>query len=383
MKRDRYLKEIKENFRTHAAVALLGPRQCGKTTLAKMFSEMDQIQPVFRFDLEDPVDLVRLDNPMLALENLEGLIIIDEIQRRPELFPVLRVLIDRHKEKQKYLILGSASRDLIQQSSETLAGRIGYLEITPFSMGEAEDMKKLWIRGGYPLSYLADSEDHAINWIKNYVTTFLERDIPNLGFTISPSLLRRFWMMIAHYHGNILNLSELGRSLSVSHNTIRHYVDILTGTFMIRELQPWYVNIGKRQVKTPKIYFRDSGLYHYLLGLRSENDLLKHPKLGASWEGFALEEIIRFYEASPEECYFWGVHSQSEIDLFLLKDGKKRGFEFKYMDSPKLTKSMIETFELLELDSLDVIYPGTKTYPLSKENIKVIPLQSLYGGIPK
>lgn len=376
MKRDFYLNKIEELFQIHPAVALLGPRQCGKTTLAEMYSQKKKDPTITRFDLEDPVDLAQLDNPMIALSNLEGLIIIDEIQRRPDLFPILRVLIDRYKGKQKYLILGSASRDLIKQSSETLAGRIAYLEITPFSTRESKETDTLWLRGGFPLAYLAETDELAFQWIKHYVTTFLERDIPNLGFSIAPSLLRRFWMMITNYHGSILNLSDLGRSLGVSHTNIRHYIDILTGTFMIRELQPWHANIGKRQVKTPKIYFKDSGIYHYLLGIHSRKELLKHPKLGASWEGFALEEIIRIYNVGPEECYFWGVHSQAELDLLIIKDGQKLGFEFKFMDAPKLTRSMKASIEMLELDCLRVIYPGSKTYSL-EEDVTVMPLEKI------
>lgn len=375
MQRSFYLQKISELFDTHAAVALLGPRQCGKTTLAMMYAESQMGIPVTRFDLEDFVDLAQLENPMITLERLEGLIVIDEIQRRPDLFPILRVLIDKYKGKQKYLILGSASRDLIQQSSETLAGRLAYLEVTPFSLYEVTELRKLWLRGGFPLAYLANSDESAFQWIKNYTSTFLERDIPNLGFKIAPNLLRRFWMMVAHYHGNILNLSEIGQSLGVSHTSIRHYMDILVGTFMIRELQPWHVNIDKRQVKNSKIYFKDSGIFHYLLGTHSEQDILKHPKLGASWEGFALEEVIRSYHADPEECYFWGIHQQAELDLLILKGGKKIGFEFKYADAPTMTKSISKAQEILELDSVNIIYPGLKAYTLSSD-VNVIPLQS-------
>lgn len=365
MQRETYLHHIEKLFRVHPAVALLGPRQCGKTTLALLYSQSHPQST--RFDLEDPADLLLLENPMLVLSELEGLVIIDEVQRKPELFPILRVLIDRHKPGQKFLILGSASRDLIKQSSETLAGRLAYIEVTPFSYTETKDAKKLWIRGGFPLAYLAKTEEDCFNWLKFYTTTFLERDIPNLGINISPQTLRRFWMMLAHYHGNTFNASEIGTSLGLAHTTVRHYLDILTGTFMMRQLQPWVENIKKRQVKTPKVYYRDSGIYHTLLGVKEENDIRYHPKLGASWEGFALEQIIRFHDVDGESCFFWGIHNQAELDLLILKDGKKLGFEIKYADAPRMTKSMQIALETLNLDSLSIIFPGTKKIPFTEK----------------
>ncbi|MBX9787236.1 MAG: ATP-binding protein [Alphaproteobacteria bacterium] len=377
MKRDAFINEINQLFRVHPAIALLGPRQCGKTTLAQMYAETHQ--PTKRFDLENPEDLVLLENPMLALSELEGLVILDEIQRRPDLFPVLRVLIDRHKENQKFLILGSASRDLIRQSSETLAGRLAHIEVTPFSYWETGEINKLWVRGGFPLAYLAPSEVDTFNWLKFYIISFLERDIPSLGINVPAATLRRFWMMLAHYHGNIFNASEIGKSLSASTTAIRHYIDILVGTFMIRQLQPWVENIKKRQVKTPKIYFRDSGVFHSLLGIKSQEDLFHHPKMGASWEGFALEEIIRFHQADPEDCFFWAVHSQAELDLLIVKGGKKIGFEIKYTDAPKITKSMHVALETLDLDSLTVIYPGNQSFALS-EKIRVANLEGYLKG---
>ncbi|MBY0273387.1 MAG: ATP-binding protein [Alphaproteobacteria bacterium] len=377
MKRDAFIKEINELFGVHPAVALLGPRQCGKTTLAQMYAETHQ--PSKRFDLENPEDLVLLENPMLALSEFEGLVILDEIQRRPDLFPVLRVLIDRHKENQKFLILGSASRDLIRQSSESLAGRLAYIEVTPFSYWETGEIKNLWLRGGFPLAYLSKSEVDTFNWLKFYIISFLERDIPSLGINVSPVTLRRFWMMLAHYHGNIFNASEIGKSLSASTTAIRHYIDILVGTFMIRQLQPWVENIKKRQVKTPKIYFRDSGIFHSLLGIKSREDLFHHPKMGASWEGFALEEIIRFHQADPEDCFFWAVHNQAELDLLIVKAGKKLGFGIKYTDAPKITKSIHTALETLDLDSLTVIYPGNQSFALS-EKIRVANLEGYLKG---
>jgi predicted AAA+ superfamily ATPase len=373
MLRPIYLNKIRSAFKVHSVVALLGPRQCGKTTLAAMYSE--QLSDVHHFDLEDPRDLARLEAPMLALEELQGLIIIDEIQKRPELFPVLRVLVDKPNNKQKYLILGSASRDLIQQSSETLAGRIAYIELQPFSLQEVEDSNRLWLRGGFPRSYLADDISASNEWRRHYITTFLERDIPSLGINIPPAMLRRFWLMLAHYHGNIFNASEIGRSLGISHTAVRNYLSILVGVFMIRELSPWYENLKKRQVKAPKIYFKDSGLLNTLVGINTMDDLQTHPKLGAFWEGYALEEVVRYHQAEPEESYFWATHAGAELDLFIIKNGKRLGFEFKYTDSPKLTKSMQAALIDLSLDQLTVIFPGQGNFPLAAK-VRAIGLAS-------
>ncbi len=360
--RNNFIQAITEAFQVHPVVALLGPRQCGKTTLAQQFATHE----FHLFDLEDPDDLAKLDHPKLALNDLLGLIIIDEIQRHPELFPLLRVLVDQHKKRQ-FLILGSASRDLIKQSSESLAGRIRYMEITPFSYPEVDNIKQLWVRGGFPNAYLAHSDAASDEWRNAYITTFLERDIPNLGIHIPARTLRRFWMMLAHYHSGIFNSVEIGASLGVAHTTVRHYLDILTGTFMIRELTPWIESINKRQIKSPKIYFRDSGIFHSLLGLKDLDSIQNHPKLGASWEGFALEAVIRAHRAQQEECYFWGVHNQGELDLLLFKEGKRLGFEFKYGDAPRLTSSMTFAQEHLKLDQLTVIYPGKSQYALTTD----------------
>jgi predicted AAA+ superfamily ATPase len=272
--------------------------------------------------------------------------------------------VDRQSSKRKFLILGSASRDLIRQSSETLAGRIAYIELTPFSLGEVNQQKKLWLRGGFPDSYLARSLEDSLFWRKQYISTFLERDIPNLGIRIAPTALRRFWMMLAHYHAQTFNASEIGRSLGISDTTVKNYLDILTGTFMVRQLPPWTANIKKRQTKSHKIYLRDSGIFHSLIGITNEKSLLHNPKLGASWEGFALEEIIRQNQADVEECYYWGVHGQAELDLLIVKDGKLKGYEFKFRDAPRMTKSMTLALEYLNLDSLHIIYPGDKEYKL-------------------
>lgn len=369
MERRKYLKTIELNFRVFPACAILGPRQVGKTTLAKMFVEESDPDSFHFFDLENPLDLARLANPMLALSKLTNkLIIIDEIQRAPELFPILRVLIDDKQKKQKFLILGSASRDLIRQSSETLAGRIGYMELMPFSLDEVDHKSEtLWLRGGFPLSYLAENDEDSFLWRQSYIATFLERDIPNLGFQIPPQQMRRFWLMLAHYHGQIFNASELGKSLGISDHLVRKYLNILAGTFMIRILLPWYENLEKRQIKSPKIYFRDSGVLHALIGIRNQVEMDIYPKMGSFWEGFALEEIIRQTGASSEECYFWATQSKAELDLLILKNGKKIGYEFKYSDAPKITPSMRIACEDLKLDHLYVIYPGAETFSLSEK----------------
>ena len=355
-------KRVRELLRLFKVAALLGPRQSGKTTLARQIASATKDFPAERnyFDLEDPVHLDRLENPKLALEGLRGLVVIDEIQRRPDLFPVLRVLADRPKTPARFLILGSASRDLIRQGSETLAGRIGFVEVTPFTLSEVgvAAAEKLWLRGGFPLSFLAASEADSAQWREFYIRTFLERDLPALGIQIPPTALRRFWLMLAHYHGQVFNASDLGRSLNVADTTVRRYLDVLVGTLMVRRLSPWFENIGKRQVKTPKIYFRDSGLLHRLAGVNDGGQLHTWPRLGASWEGFALEEIIRLADASEEEVYFWSVHSQGELDLMIVRDGRRLGFEFKYADSPKITSACRMALEHLKLDQLTLVCPG-------------------------
>jgi predicted AAA+ superfamily ATPase len=368
MQRSALENRTQDLLRTFRVVALLGPRQSGKTTLARQIAAGVADFPAERnyFDLEDPAQLDRLENPKLALESLRGLVVIDEIQRRPDLFPVLRVLADRPNTPARFLILGSASRDLIRQGSESLAGRIGFVEVTPFTLSETgvAEIEKLWLRGGFPLSFLAASDADSAQWREFYIRTFLERDIPALGIQIPPLALRRFWMMLAHYHGQVFNASDLGRSLNVADTTVRRYLDVLTGTFMVRRLPPWFENIGKRQVKTPKIYFRDSGLLHRLAGVNDAGQLHTWPKLGASWEGFALEEIIRLADAAEEEAYFWSVHSQGELDLMIVKDGRRLGFEFKYADSPKMTSACHMALEHLKLDQLTLVCPGDAAHEL-------------------
>jgi hypothetical protein len=372
MQRQQFISRISDYFQVAKVVALLGPRQSGKTTLARQFAASGVTrfnEALNYFDLEDPAQLERLATPRLALENLTGLVVIDEIQHRPDLFPILRVLTDRERNPAQFLVLGSASRDLIRQGSETLAGRIGFVEVTPFSLEEtgSEATDTLWLRGGFPLSFLATSDEASWLWRESYLKTFLERDIPSLGIQIPAATLRRFWMMLAHYQGQQFNASELGKSLGVADTTVRRYLDILTGTFMVRCLTPWFENIKKRQIKTPKIYFRDSGILHRLLGIPGLEQMVTHPKLGASWEGFALEQVIRASGVGEEDTYYWGVHNQAELDLLLFRKGQRLGFEVKYTDTPKLTASQRTAIEHLKLDSLMIVCPGTASYPLAEK----------------
>lgn len=362
---------------TFPVTAILGPRQAGKTTLAREF------KADHAFDLENPRDASLFTEPQLALEPLSGLIVIDEIQRCPNLFPLIRYLVDNRKDQQ-YLILGSASRDLIRQSSESLAGRIGYHELAGFRLEDVgkNAWRKLWLRGGFPLSFTASSDEQSRLWLEQYVATFLERDIPQLGISIPAPTLRRFWTMLCHYHGQLINYSEFSRSFGVSDMTIRKYLDILEGVFMVRLLQPWHANLGKRLVKSPKLYIRDSGLLHHLLSIGSERDLATHNKLGASWEGFALETAIRILDKRNEELSFWRTHAGAEVDLFWQSHGKNRAIEVKYSAAPKMTKSMASAVNDLELEHLWVLYPGDKAYPLAPR-ISALPLVEANGAIGK
>jgi len=374
--RTSYIEKITQNLKTFKVCALLGPRQCGKTTIAKHYANLckEKGEKVHFFDLEDPDHLNALENPKLVFQRLSGLIIIDEIQRIPELFTVIRVMVDHYDKK--FLILGSASQELIRQSSETLAGRIIYNEVHPFRFNETHGMNQLWFRGGFPLSYLSESEQSAQEWLKAYVKTFLEKDIPSFGFDINPSLIRRFWTMLCGYHGNIFNASELGQSLDLNHKTTRRYLDILTGTFMMRTLQPWHANIQKRQVKQPKVYFRDSGIFHVLMGVKTSEDLLLNAKLGASWEGFAMEEIISELKAEPEDCFFWATHGGAEIDLLINTPTGLNAYEFKFSNQPKITKSIQEAINTLALEKVSIVVPGNMDYPLS-DQVWVIGLEKL------
>lgn len=373
IERPSLINQIRVALRRSRIVALIGPRQSGKTTLAQSFVLPDSVN---YFDLEDPVSQARLEEPMTALRVLQGLVVIDEIQRRPDLFPILRVLADRQPQPAQFLILGSASPKLVQAASESLAGRLETIQVSGFSIAEieADAIASHWLRGGFPLSYLAANDTDSLVWRKNFIQTFLERDLPQWGIQIPAATLLRFWTMLAHYHGQIWNAAEAARSFGVSEMSIRRYLDILQGVFMIRLLQPWHTNIQKRQVKSPKVYFRDSGLLHYLLGIRSELDLYTHPKIGASWEGYAIEEAIK--SLAPDEVYFWGTHNGAELDLLLLKEGQRIGVECKRVDAPRLTPSMRIALDDLQLTRLVVLYPGGQTYPLA-DRIWVLPLLQL------
>jgi uncharacterized protein len=356
--------------------ALIGPRQCGKTTLARQFVPPESLN---YFDLEDPISLARLDEPMTALAGLTGLVVIDEIQRRPELFPVLRVLADRDPLSARFLILGSAAPELLRQSSESLAGRLEIIRISGFSLKEVgrENQPLHWLRGGFPCSYLAASDEDSLAWRKNFALTLVERDIPLLGIGILAQALLRFWTMLAHYHGQVWNAAPPARSLGVSEPTVRRYLDLLEGVFMVRQLQPWHANLKKRQVKAPKVYLRDSGLLHHLLGIRSEGDLLAHPGCGASWEGYVIEEALSAIQ--PDEAYFWATHNGAELDLLLVKNGTRIGLECKRADAPRITPSIRIAMADLELDRLLVIYPGNRRYSLA-ERVEALPLSELISG---
>lgn len=356
----------------YPVVAILGARQVGKTTLAGLIADRFD-GPTARFDLEDPDDLARLDEPNLALGPLEGLVIIDEVQRRPDLFPILRVLADRHERQTRFLILGSASPDLLRQTSESLAGRITYCELGGFALDEvgwgASD--RLWSRGGFPRSYLARSERASFEWRRDFIRTFLERDIPSLGVQIPSTTLHRFWQMLAHYHGQLWNGAELARAFGVSSMTVRRYLDLLTGALVIRQLPPWFENIAKRQVKSPKVYIADTGILHTLLVLKDREDIEGHPKVGASWEGFVIREIMRLLDAQPEEVFFWAAHSGAELDLLLVRGMKRFGFEIKRTTSPSTSRSMHAAIDSLNLDRLDLIHAGDSTFQL-RENIRAV-----------
>ena len=373
IKRDALQQEIQTALTRSRAVALVGPRQSGKTTLARQFVPANSLN---YFDLEDLTSLARLEEPMTALQDLQGLVVIDEIQRKPELFPILRVLCDRDPIPARFLILGSASPELMRGSSESLAGRIETVAISGFSLSEIgnDAVSSHWLRGGFPLSFLANSETDSLAWRKNFIQTFLDRDLPQWGIRVPSATLLRFWTMLAHYHGQIWKATEPARSLGISEPMARQYLDILEGVYMVRVIQPWFANLKKRQVKSPKIYFRDTGVLHYLLGIRSDLDLQTHPKSGASWEGYAIEEVIK--SSAPDEAYYWATHNGAELDLMLLKNGKKIGVECKRVDAPRLTASMKIALEDLELDQLFVIYPGKTAYPLG-DKVNVLPLSSI------
>jgi predicted AAA+ superfamily ATPase len=372
------LARLQEALQRSRVVVLTGPRQCGKTTLARELLSEDSLN---YFDLEDPASLARLEEPMIALQELKGLVVIDEVQRRPDLFPLLRVLADRKGVRARFLILGSASGDLLRQSSESLAGRMEQVTIGGFSLMElgSSTADRLWLRGGFPLSYLAGNDNDSVSWRKQFIQTLLERDLPQWGVRIPAIALRRFWTMLAHYHGQTWNAAEPARAMGVSEATMRRYLDVLTDALMLRQLQPWHANLRKRQVRSPKIYVRDTGLLHQLLGIDRAKVLLSHPKIGASWEGFVIEQVLMM--EPHEEAHFWATHQGAEIDLILRRGDRLLGVECKRTDAPRLTPSMRNALADLGLERIVVIYPGNRRYSLS-DQVEAVPLAELGGGSP-
>jgi predicted AAA+ superfamily ATPase len=359
-------REARALLRRTPIVAVVGARQVGKTTLARSIARSWR-GPHTTFDLEDPRDVARLTDPMLALESLQGLVVLDEVQHRPELFPVLRVLADRRPIRARFLVLGSASPELLRQSAESLAGRIAYLQLPPLGLTEtgARNLNTLWRRGGFPRSFVARSELESATWRRQFIGTFLERDLPSLGFRTAATTMRRFWEMLAHYHGQVLNSSELARAFGVADTTIRHYLETLEATFVVRLLRPFHANIAKRQVKAPKIYIADSGLLHTLLNLDSQRDLEGHPKVGASWEGFLLENVVQTLGVLPDQCFFWATHGGAELDLLVVRGSRRIGFEFKRTTEPSVSPSMRSALTDLELTRLYVVHAGQHSFKLA------------------
>jgi predicted AAA+ superfamily ATPase len=369
-------------LRTHPVVGILGPRQVGKTSLARAVVRRHR-GPVTLLDLEDPADLARLADARLTLEPLRGLVVIDEIQRRPDLFPLLRVLADRPRRPARFLVLGSASPDLLRQSAESLAGRVAYHELGGFSLEDVGPRRadRLWFRGGFPRSFLARTEREGDEWRRAFVRTFVERDLPQLGITIPGATLERFWAMLAHYHGQVWNASEFSRSFGVSDASVRRYVDLLAATFAVRTLLPWSENLGKRQVRSPKVYLADCGILHALLGIRERRDLERHPKLGASWESFALEAVVRRLGVEWRECHFWATHGGAELDLLVVRGRRRWGFEFKRTSAPAVTRSMRVALQDLRLERLDVVHGGPHSFALAPR-MRAVAFSRLLDDIP-
>ncbi|MBN1343533.1 MAG: ATP-binding protein [Phycisphaerae bacterium] len=381
IRRDRELDVLTGLLRRHPVVGIIGARQVGKTTLARRLAAATK-GPCAYFDLEDPRDLARLDDPMLALQDLRGLVVIDEVQQRPDLFPVLRVLVDRPRPRTRFLVLGSASPGLLHQGSESLAGRIIYHQLGGFALDEVgiENQKQLWLRGGFPRAYLARTHRQSSEWRHGLIRTILERELPQLGITARPTTMRRFWTMLAHYHAQTWNASEFARAFGVSDTTVRSYLDVMTSALMVRQLQPWHANISKRQVKAPKVYLSDSGILHALLDLEKLTDLEGHPKVGASWEGFGLDQIIRRLGARPDQCFFWATYAGAELDLLVVSGRRRLGFEFKRASAPTANRSIHAALKDLNLDRLDVIYPGERTFPLAAK-VRAVGLARLLDDV--
>ena len=373
--RERHLRRIALLLDEFPVVTLLGARQVGKSTLARQLVG-SRHGPSAWFDLENPVDLTRLADPGLELRPLRGLVVLDEIQRLPEVFPLLRVLADRPGTPARFLVLGGASPALLRQTSETLAGRVAFHELDGFGLDEVDDLEGLWLRGGFPRSYLASSAPASRRWRDGFIQTFLARDVPELGSLIPSTALHRFWTMLAHWHGRLWNGAELGRAFGVSHTTVRRYLDLLTSVFMVRQLQPWHENIAKRQVRSPKVFINDSGLLHALLGLTTREDVVSHPVVGPSWEGFVVQQVIHLLGARPEQCYHWSTHAGAELDLMILAGDRRYGFGVKRAEAPRLTASMRVAFETLGLERLDVVHAGTQSYRMAP-GIRALPAADL------
>jgi predicted AAA+ superfamily ATPase len=375
-----HVRNVQSLLRQFPVVAILGPRQSGKTTLGRQIAAGRKVAHIF--DLESADDVARLADPMLALRPLGGLVVLDEIQHRPELFPALRVLVDEPRTSRRFLVLGSASPELLRQTSESLAGRIAYHELDGFGLDEvgAGVWARLWRRGGLPRSFLARSESQSVSWRREFVRTYIERDLPAFGVRIPAPTLRRFWMMLTHYHGQVWNAAEFASAFGVAHTTVQRYLDTLTETFMIRQLPSWHENLGKRQVKAPKIYVRDSGLLHTLLGIATAASLDTHPKIGASWEGFALNAVIARIGARPEECSFWATHQGAELDLLVIRDGRRLGFEFRRTSAPQITKSMRIALQDLRLEELVVVHAGPHSFPMA-DRMRAVALEGLLQEI--
>ena len=379
--RTRALEKLEWLFSTFPVVAILGARQVGKTTLARDFGARTG-GPVLHLDLEREADRARLSDPELALAEVEGLVVLDEVQRRPELFPAIRVLVDRPDSRARFLVLGSASGELLRQSSESLAGRIGFLRLRGFSLEEtgSEALGHLWSRGGFPRSFLAATDAASFEWRRAFVATFLERDLPQLGVRTPSETLRRFWTMLAHYHGQRWNGAELARAFGLSETSVRRYLDLLTDALVVRQLPAWRANVSKRQVRAPKVFIEDSGLLHVLLGIADAAALESHPKVGASWEGFEVQQIVERLGAHPEECFHWSTHAGAELDLLVVSGGKKFGFEIKRTSAPRLTRSMGTAVEELELDRLDLVHGGEATYPLA-DRVRAVAARDLLTAL--
>lgn len=373
LERRTLLLQVRTALARSPAAVLLGPRQVGKTTLARAFVAPGSSH---YFDLEDPTVEAQLAQPMTALGELRGLVVIDEVQRAPELFKALRVLIDRPQTPARFLLLGSASPQLLRQTSESLAGRVEVIEVGGFTLAEAGPAAQgaLWWRGGYPRSYTAADDAASRQWRRDFMRTVIERDMPQLGINVAAPAMQRFWSMLAHLHGQVWNAADLARALGNNESTVRRYLDWLSQLYMVRQLQPWHQNLGKRQVRSPKVYFRDSGLLHELLGIGDAGALSLHPKVGASWEGFVVEQVLRI--AQPDEAFFWATHAGAELDLLLFKDGRRVGVEIKRADAPTFTPSMRTALHDLALDALYVVYPGERRYRLA-DRAEAVPLVAL------